>query len=131
MFRTGSSEFADFLVAKIHARSEADIDAARGQPKIDVRRHRLAALSAHHASRFDGADCVKAGDEVRAGPSPSAEAGIQCLVLHVRRMIVSSGRIRLPCLDQHVLCHMAGAIEDPSLNGDALARDTPGRRYRR
>ena len=40
----------DFLVAKIHARSEADIDAARGEPKIDVRRHCLAALAAHHAS---------------------------------------------------------------------------------
>src|SRR4029079_2717732 len=61
-----------FLVAKIHARSEADIDAARGQPEIDVRRHRLAALTAHHASRLDGADCVKSGGEVRSGPGPAA-----------------------------------------------------------
>ena len=38
-------------------------------------------------------------------------------------MIVSPGRIRLPGLDQDVLCHVARAIEDSSLDDDALARD--------
>jgi len=119
MFRTGSSKFA----AKIHARRQADIDAARGQPKIDVRRHCLAALTAHNASRLDGADCVEPGDEVRPGPSPPAKVMVDRLVLRVRRMIVSPGRIRLPGLDQDVLCHVAGAIEDSSLDDDALAHD--------
>src|SRR5258708_24286533 len=83
-----------FPVAKIHACREADIDAARGQPKIDVGRHRLAALTAHNAAGFDGPDGVKSGDEVGPGPSPAAEAMIQCLVLRVRWMVVTAGRDR-------------------------------------
>jgi hypothetical protein len=38
-------------------------------------------------------------------------------------MIISAGRIRLPCLYQDILSYVAGAIEDFSLNDDALARD--------
>ena len=38
-------------------------------------------------------------------------------------MIVSPGRIRLPGLDQDVLCHVARAIENSSLDDDALAHD--------
>src|SRR5882724_5325786 len=86
------------LVAKIHARREADIDAARGQPEIDVRRHRLAALTTRHASRLDGANGVKSGGEIRPGPSPPAEALVERLILSVRSVIVSPGRIRLPGL---------------------------------
>src|SRR3979490_161724 len=66
-----------FLVAKVHARGQADIDAAGGQPKIDVRRHRLAALAAGHASGLDGTNCINPSVEVRAGPGPAAEALIE------------------------------------------------------
>jgi hypothetical protein len=38
-------------------------------------------------------------------------------------MIISAGRIRLPCLYQDILGYVADAIEDSSLNDDALARD--------
>ena len=106
-----------------HARREADIDAAGGQPKIDVRRHRLAALTTRHATRFDRADCVESGSEVRSGPSPPAEGIVECLILIVRRMIVSAGRVRLPGLDQDVLCNVTRPVEDSSLDDDALARD--------
>ena len=38
-------------------------------------------------------------------------------------MIVATGRIGLPGFDQNVLCHVAGAVEDPALDDDALASD--------
>src|ERR1700676_184448 len=112
-----------FLVAKIHAGGEADIDAARGQPEIDMRRHRLAALAAGHASRLDGANRIKPGVEVGAGPGPAAKALIERLVLLVGRVVVAAGSIGLPCLHQDVLGDMTGAIEDSSLNDDPLTFD--------
>jgi hypothetical protein len=42
-------------------------------------------------------------------------------------MIISAGRVRLPCLHQNILGYVTRAVEDPSLNDDALACDVrPG-----
>src|SRR5260221_7516847 len=66
-----------FFVIKIHARGQADIDAARGQPKIYMRRHGLTAFAADYASRLDGANCIEPRVEVGACPCPAAEALIE------------------------------------------------------
>src|SRR6202045_3329876 len=109
------------FVAEIHACSEANVDAAGGQPEIDVRRHHLAALAACHTSRFDGADRVEPRDEICPGPRPATKARVDRLALPVRRMIVTAGGIGLPGLNQHVLGYVARAIEDAPLDDDALA----------
>src|ERR1700694_4718890 len=61
------------FVTEIHACGEANVDAAGGEPEIDVRRHYLAALATRHTSRFDGADRVETGGEIRPGSPPAPE----------------------------------------------------------
>src|SRR5579871_1983890 len=46
------------LIAKVHPRGKADIDASRGNPDVDVRRHRLSPAPPHDRARLDGADAV-------------------------------------------------------------------------
>ena len=91
----------------------------------------LRPLRPDHASRLDGADGVDPVAKsvpVRAQPR---KLWSSALVLLVGRMVVAAGRVRLPGLDQHVLGHVAGAIEDAALDGDPLARDAAAPRCRR
>src|SRR4029077_2902484 len=111
------------LVGEIHARCEADIDAARGEPEIDVRRHAPTSLATHHGSRLDRADGIDAGGEIGSRARPSAEAFVEPTLLLVGPMVVTPGRIRLPGLDEHIPCRMAGPVEDAALDGDPLSRD--------
>src|SRR6202165_4140504 len=110
------------FVTEIHACGEANVDAAGGEPEIDVRRHYLAALATCHTSRFDGADRVETGGEIRPGPRPATKALVERLILLVRRMIVTAGGIGLARFNQHVLCNVARAVEDPPFDDNTLAR---------
>jgi hypothetical protein len=109
------------LITKIHTRRQTDIDTARRQPKIDVRRHGIAALAADYTSRLDSANCIKPSAEVRSRPGPAAEALIEGFILLLGRMIVATSRIRLPCLYQDILGDVAGAIEDSPFDDNPLA----------
>src|SRR4051812_26432644 len=97
--RIGGVEIA--LVGEIHPRRQADIDAARSEPKIDVRRHRLVAVPAGDGSGLDGVERENACREVGSGPAPTPKGWIDGLVLlPVGGVIVSPGRVGLPDLDQ-------------------------------
>src|SRR5882724_9373005 len=109
------------FVTEIHTCGEANVDAAGGEPEIDVRRHYLAALATRHTSRFDGADRVESGDEIRPVPRPATKALIERLIPLVRRMIVAPGGIGLPRLDQHILGNVARAVEDAPFYDNTFA----------
>src|SRR5581483_8799253 len=55
------------LVGEIHARGQADVDAARHDPEADVRRLRLGAPAARHRPRLHRLEAVEPGPEVGAG----------------------------------------------------------------
>src|SRR5688572_1674171 len=116
------------LVRKIHAGREADIHAARRKPDIHVRRHRPMTAPADDRAWLHRLEAIEAGLEIRACPTPAAEAGVDRLfVLPVSFMPIAAGCVRLPDLHQHVAGRGAGAVEDAALDDDpfpgCLGRD--------
>src|SRR5262249_41989438 len=110
------------LVGEVHAGVEADIDATRHDPEIDVRRHGSVPATPRHLTGLDGLEGVEAGLEVRAGASPSAQMVVHPLgVVRVSRMPVTPFGFGLPDLDQHAPYWRAGAVDHSALNGNALA----------
>ena len=115
-----------FLVAEIHTGCQADVDAPRGEPNVDVRSHRLSALAAKNASRLDCADGVDAGRKICPRSRPSAKSLIEWLVLVVGGMIVPAGGVGLPGLEKHVLRGAPQAVEHAAFDRDAFALDAGG-----
>ena len=95
---TGSAVFAASSSRNTSA-CEANIDAPRHDPEIDVGCHRPMTAPADNGAGLHGLESVQSGLEVRTGTSPSTKGLVERLVLPVRRMIVAAGRIGLPDLE--------------------------------
>src|SRR5438270_9446580 len=109
------------LVAEVDPRVEADVDAARDDPGVDMRRHD-ATVAALDRPRLDRVEGVDAALEIGAGAAPAAKARVDRLArLAVAGVRVLALRVGLPDLDQHVLQHGADAVEDAALDADLLA----------
>src|ERR1700733_15384807 len=80
-----------FLIAEIHTGRQADVDAPRREPNVDVRSHRLSALAANDASRLDCADGVNARRKICPRSRPSTKSLIEWLVLVFGGVIVPAG----------------------------------------
>jgi hypothetical protein len=117
MRSTGSASFELPFVREVQPGSEPDVDAARGEPNVDVRRHRLVTVPSDDRAGLDRLEPVKSGGEVRAGTAPAAEVGIERLVpLRISGMIVTPGRVGLPNLDENVATGSAQSIEHAALD---------------
>ena len=71
------------LVAEIHSRVEADIDAARDDPESHVRRHQ-AAVAIRNAPGLDRLEPVFAGDAIDRQAPPAAKGWIRPAALFLR-----------------------------------------------
>ena len=106
------------FIAEIHPRMQPDIDAAGDDPDRDVRRHQ-ATVGIGNAAGLDRLEAELAGLGVGRLATPADEVGIGSTTL-LRGRVVETSRIRLPDLDQSVGQRLAGAVEDATLDQDAL-----------
>ena len=71
---------------------------------------------------LDGIDRVDPRIEVGAGARKSGEVGVERFVLTVGGMIISTGGVRLPSLDQNVADWRPRSVEHVPLDSDPLTR---------
>src|SRR5690606_4810895 len=89
------------LVGKIHARIEPDIDAARNNPEIDVRRHQ-ATVAEGDPAWLDRFEDELSRRHVARTARPAGKIRI-CLAACFGRAVVEAIGIGLPDLDQRIL----------------------------
>ncbi|MGY4280839.1 uncharacterized LabA/DUF88 family protein [Bradyrhizobium sp. LM2.7] len=90
-----------FFVREIEPRVEPDIDAARDDPDVDMRRT-SAARFVRDRARLDGLECHHPALEIRAGAAPAAKILVRPASGAVGRMVVAAGRVGLPDFEKHV-----------------------------
>ena len=96
-----------FLVAEIHPRVQADIDAARDDPEGDVRRHQ-AAVREGHAAGLDRLEAADARFARRSAGGPSRRNSDRPSPRILGWAVVEPVRVGLPDLDQRVPERRAG-----------------------
>src|SRR5262245_5079839 len=110
-----------FLVGEVHACAKPDVDAPRHDPQVDVWGHGTMATATDDRTGLDGAKAIAAAFEVTARASPATKFVVHRLVLPIGGVIVATGGVGLPKLDQCIPEWGACPIEDPPLDADTLA----------
>src|SRR5262245_5106694 len=77
--------------------------------------------AANDGTGLDGAKAIAAAFEIAARAPPAAKIIVDRLRLPVGGVMVATGGVGLPNLDQRILERRAGPIDHPSLDAHALA----------
>src|SRR5215470_10737848 len=110
-----------FLVGEVHAGAKPDVDAPRYDPQTDVGGHRPMATATDDRAGLDGAKAIAAAFKVAARAPPTMKFVVYRLVLPIGGVIVATGGVGLPKLEQCIPERGAGPIEYPPLDADTLA----------